>query len=554
MKNLSGLLLAFFSAIGAVAAQVPSPSPTALPKPLNAEFKKILETDSEAVKIIAANHISGSRLNPEQLTTVSLHYLLQSLDPHSDYLNAEQAEEFRTAMNPQYFGIGSGLTEIRNPGGEVLGVFIRETFRGGPSERAGLRFGDAIVEIDGLPMRGKDFIEVRSHLIGARGTKVIVTIERNGARLRNDIIRDAIPTPSIPDAYLIRPDVGYIALTENLTRNTHDELVAALSKLRAAGMKSLILDIRNNVGGFARQACLAVSEFVSYGQRIFSTEGRASDGSANCVSENKKADVETPIVAMISPKTASSAEFLSAGLQDTDRAFFVGENTFGKGLLQSGFELEGGRRLYLTTSRFVAATGRRPQRDYSDGSLYRYYSDAGSVEENSTALIAKRPAFKTRTGRTLLGGGGITPDEIVHPLVVNERLSRWRNSLDSIVFSFTRELVAGRLPGLESYRLDGPAVRDHELKDDELPVTNGVFQAFRAFAVEGQKVSAARFDANRTFLERSLRTELIVAAYGSTIAKRINDRADPQLLRAIDAVPNAKLLLTRALTTPNVRK
>lgn len=542
----SKLILILVLCVICTVAQTPTPSPSPTPKPLNREFKKIHEDYSEALEIIHANHFSGGRLKAENLTTASMDYLLQHLDPHSNYLDKATADEFRQNLNARYFGIGVSLLELHDANNAIVGVFIREAFEGGPSERAGLRFGDEIVEIDGHAMNGKDFFAVRSRLMGPQGTKVIVVVERNGQKIRNEIIRDAIPTLSIPDAYMIRPGIGYVAMTQFFTRTTHAEFTAALAKLRAAGMRSLILDIRDNSGGLARQACLSASEFIPLGERIYEMRGRRNSSNAGCISANANADITTPIVAMVNSNTVSSAEIMSGGLQDTDRAFFIGETTYGKGLLQDVFELEGGSRIHLTTERFVTATGRMPQRDYSDGSLYRYLRDKGRAPNSGTTPQSSQPGFKTKTGRILFGGRGITPDVVVHSAALTSELRHWRTRLDHPVFAFIREVVGENRAGLETYRIDKPAVFGHDLMADEFLVTDDLYQAFKTFAAERYKIDAGRLDANRPFVDQRLRTELVVAAYGGQTALRVANASDTQLLRAIEMLPKAAELLQRS--------
>lgn len=522
----------------------PTPGPRPAPKPLNEDFKKIRQEYAEALAMIRNNHFAGESLNRDQLVTVSMDHMLQLMDPHSAYLDAKAAEEFKRRLNAQYFGIGAGISELRDGERNIVGTFIRECFRDGPAARAGLRYGDKFVEIDGVSMAGKGPGDVRGHLLGARGTKLTVVIERNGEIHRFALIRDAISQPSIPDAYLMSPGVGYIT-TNGLARTTHDEFRAALAKLRSQGMRSLILDLRDNSGGLARQACLIVSEFMPRGEVIFNIKARNSSPAAFCTSANDAADKTTPIVVLIGQYTASSAEFLAGGFQDTDRALVVGENTFGKGLLQNVFEFDGGSRIHLTTSRYVTATGRMIQRDYSDESLYRYFRDAGRSPGDDA--VKKAPAFTTRTGRVLYGSGGIKPDEVVKPLFVANVRLQWRDRLNSPVIAFTRELVAGRVKQFEAYRLDRPADVEHELKGDEFPVTEQLYVAFKTFATEQYKVPAENIDGERKYVEQRLRTELIIAAYGPRAAQRIANGYDMQLQRAVELVPKARQLAGRSL-------
>lgn len=538
MKAFRIAVILTFVAVQAAVSQTPTPT-QAGPNPLDTGFRKILAEIGEARDLILSNYFN-SKVDQAKLTASSMNRTLTSLDPHSSFLDAREAGEFRSQMNAQYFGIGAAIREVRDGSGEIIGTFVREAFRGGPAERAGLRFGDQIVDLDGAPMNGKGATEVRNHLLGARGTKIVVTVDRDGTRIRNEITRDAIPTPAVPDAYMIRPGIGYVAMTNSVSRTLHSEFVAALTKLRAAGMRSLILDIRNNGGGFAAQACNVVGEFVPRERQIFGIKGRATNASSGCGSAKAAVDVETPIVLLVNKATVSAAEFIASGFQDTDRAYLVGENTFGKGMLQSGYELDGGVRMHLTTSRFIGASGRMPQRDYSDGSLYSYYRNEGSGPGANPG-----PVFKTRAGRDLYSGHGITPDEVVAPPVVSERTAKFRGDLADPIFAFVRLLIAGRIKGLETGRLDRGAAFDHELKGDELPVTPKLLNAFSNYAVNTYRLDPGMLAVDAEYVEQRLRTEMIVAAFASATAQRFINSTDPQLLRAIAAIPKASSLLDR---------
>jgi carboxyl-terminal processing protease len=268
-------LIVVLVSTAAVMAQSPTPTATPTPKPLTAEFKKIAAQTAGAAALIKANHFAGDRITHERLTTASMYSMLHTLDPHSDYLDIEAAEDFKRRINAQYFGVGAAISEISDAEGNVLGTFVREVFKGGPAHGAGLRFGDEIVEVGGVSVKGKGFDEVRPRLLGALGTKVVVVVDRHGDRIANEFVRAAIPTPAIPDAYIIRPGVGYVAMNNTMTNTAHEEFRVALSRLRAAGMTSLILDVRGNTGGSARQACRIVSEFIPRGEVIYHSKAGA---------------------------------------------------------------------------------------------------------------------------------------------------------------------------------------------------------------------------------------------------------------------------------------
>ena len=220
----------------------------------------------------------------------------------------------------------------------------------------------------------------------------------------------------------------------------------------------------------------------------------------------------------------------------------VGENTFGKGLVQNPFPLEHGSMLLLTIAKYETPSGRQIQRDYSNGELYNYYTDGGSLRGEAAAEKAKGEESKTDTGRTVYGGGGINPDVLVKPKMMTIERSRAQQKILNPVFAFALELVNGRVKGLETYRIDRPLIFDYDIKATDFPVTETVFAAFKDFAAAKYNVSAAQIDREREFVQRTLRSELITAAYGTQTSLQVYNEYDEQLLKAIDLMPQARQL------------
>lgn len=548
MKTLLLSMTFWVIVVSAVGAQTLLPSATPSPRQLTPKLRNIATEIVEAENLIRSNHFSGNRFTYEQLTTASLSYLLRGLDPHSEYLDTNAAEAFKSRMNAQYFGVGLAMQEVFDAKGIILGSYVREVFEGGPAHRAGLRFGDELIEISNVSVKAKGYDEIIPLLIGKPGTKVSVTIDRNGESRSFEFVRAAIPTPAISDAYMIRPGVGYIAMRSMITLTAHDEFRAALSRLRAAGMTALILDVRNNIGGVSRQACRIVSEFVPGSQLIFKFNGRTADGANDCISENATPDQTTPIVVLVNRDTVSATEFLAAGFQDSDRALLVGETTFGKGLAQTAFQLDSGPRLHLTTSRFLTVTGRMTQRNYSQGQ-YRYF-DGGSLPSPSK----EKPEFRTRSGRIQYGGEGIVPDELV--LLGNDQayMRSLGDQLSSPIFAFVLEVRSGRVASGLSYKMDRPADLRFEPTGNEFQNSAELFAAFRNFAKENFKTDLTVLDGDRVIVERLIRNELMVAAFGSRSAVRLTNENDTQLRRALELVPKAKTLLKHPLSAPKTSR
>ncbi|MEZ5346797.1 MAG: S41 family peptidase [Pyrinomonadaceae bacterium] len=498
---------------------------------------------SEVLTLIQDKHYSGADLNYNGLFKTAIDSMLHTLDPHSNYFDAKEFEEFRTSQSSQYFGIGATINDLRDEKGNVLGTYIKATFDGAPANRAGLRYGDKIVEINGESVVGKEFPYVRDRLRGPRGTIAKLTVERFGTKKREavEIVRDAVSTPSIQEAYMLRPGIGYIAMTGGFNRTTYDEFRQEMAKLKAAGMQNLIIDLRSNGGGLVNQAYYVANTFLEDGQTIFSQKGRLDGTARSYPSTNENPD-NTPIVIMVNGSTASASEILAGALQDHDRALIVGENSFGKGLVQNPYPLEYGSMLLLTIAKYETPSGRLIQRDYSDGNLYDYYTDGGSFEENEKPTKPKGEESLTDSGRTVYGGGGIEPDIAVKPDTITRKRANYQTTLIDPLFSFSLKLAYGRVPGFEAYRVEKPIVFNYDLKNTDFVITPQLYETFKAYAVSEYGAKANEIETEKEFVLRMLRTELVTAAYGTQTSPQVYRDYDTQVKRAIEALPEAKQL------------
>ena len=499
----------------------------------------------EALKIVEEHYVDGGKLDYNSVFKSSITGMLRTLDPHSNYFDRQEFDELKTDQRSEYFGIGASIQNYII--GDDIDTFITATFAGSPAGRAGLRFGDRIVAVDGVKMTGKQSIEVRDKIRGPRGSLVKITIERAATRQIDtvQITRDVVPQPSIPDAYLIKPGVGYIDMTRGFNYSTTEELQSALDELHAKGMTSLVLDLRNNPGGFLDQALHVAELFLPNRDLILTQKGRYGD--AEKQSGNPKPDL-TPLVILVNGSTASASEIVAGAMQDHDRALIVGKTSFGKGLVQSIIPLESGAGLTLTSAKYYTPSGRLIQRDYSNGGLYDYYTHGGtiSVDRKDPGAKPSGPERRTDTGRAVYGGGGIAPDESVEPRAI----SVFQRRLLSPIFSFSREVVNGRVAGVEAYKVQKPIDFDHTLQPTDYPATEALFGAFKAY-VTGQpalKVTAAQLDHNRAFIEIQLRFNIVTAAYGSVRAYRVLITGDdPQVAKAVGLLPRARDLAMSAM-------
>jgi len=492
----------------------------------------------EALKLVQDQYIDGKKLNYSDAFKSSIIGMLRSLDPHSNYYDREEFDELKTDQRSEYFGIGASIqTYIR---GDQADTYVTATFDGSPASRAGLRYGDRIAQVDGVNMTGKSSLEVRDKIRGPRGSTVKLTLERAADKRieKIDIVRDAVGQPSIPDSYMLKPGVGYIDMTRGFNYTTTDELLDALDRLHAKGMTSLVLDLRNNPGGFLDQAIHVAEVFLRNGQLILTQKGRNGFRDNTYESRNNAPDM-TPLVILINENTASASEIVAGAMQDHDRALIVGQTSFGKGLVQSIIPLEYGAGLTLTSAKYYTPSGRLIQRDYSNGGFYDYYTHgAGVGREPKEPTKPTGQESKTDIGRAVYSGGGISPDESVGPRTVNLTQRR----LLSPAFVFTRDLVNGRIRGFETNKIGNIKFR-HELQPEEFKVTDAMFQAFRNFvtADPSYKITAAMVDRYRSYIELELRFNLVTAAYGRVIGDRVFiTMDDPQVAKAVDVLPKAR--------------
>lgn len=543
---LAVFLFTNISAQTVTTAQVKQP--TAAEASTTAKSKKVttekVEQDvAEALTLIQDNHADGKKLDYNDLFKSSIDSMLHTLDPHSNYFDAKEYEEFRTSQNSQYFGIGALLGDLSDKDGNIVATYIRATFDGAPAYRAGLRYGDKIIDVNGVSMLGKSFINVRNYLIGARGTTAKITVEHYGTNKREtvELVRDAVSQPSIAEAYMIRPTVGYIAMTGGFHQTTYNEFRVAMADLKSQGMQQLVLDLRNNPGGLVSQAYQVANTFLTSGQTVLTQKGRVEGAASTLQAENPAPD-NTPLVVLVNRNSASASEILAGALQDHDRALIVGENTYGKGLVQNPFPLEYGSMLLLTIAKYETPSGRLVQRDYSDGNLYNYLYDGGSLRDENRTEKPKGAESRTDSGRIVYSGGGINPDEPIKPQTISIEKARFQQRLNNPIFAFTLDLAFGKIKGFENYKVDRPISFEYDLKKADFPVTDTLFQTFKKFAVEKYSFTPAQIDREREFVERILRTELVTAAYGQTTSFQVFNEYDTQLKKAIELLPEAKQL------------
>ncbi|MEO6723744.1 MAG: S41 family peptidase [Blastocatellia bacterium] len=503
---------------------------------------KLAKDYIQAMELVRENYVED--LDYEPLTSAAIQGMLRVLDPHSNYYDRKAFEEMRLEQRSQYYGIGASIQTRHR------GVYIIETFKDTPAARAGLRYGDQIVAVDDKGTDGWNSDKVRDHLRGDLGTEVKVSVQREGEAqaISVKLERAAVDLPSISGAYMVKPGVGYVALSRGFHSTTSDELTAAIAGLKEQRMNTLIFDLRGNPGGFLDQAIRVADKFLQRGQGIVSVRNREGKSSDKEWPAESGMPETVPVVIMIDEGTASASEIVTGAIQDHDRGLVVGEPSFGKGLVQTIYPLPGGAGLTLTTARYYTPSGRLIQRDYSNGSTYEYQFHRNASGDAPPAAKVKNEMRRTDLGRPVFGGGGIEPDiKIEAPTISNLQGTIWTTGL----FMFVRELVAGKVAAAPDLKRGGIEF-DHQPQSSELIITNEIMSAYRQFMADfiaknqDYGLTAKMIDENFEWSRKKIREEVLIAAYGVDTQKRMTTDLDPQLQRAIAAIPDSTQLAEKA--------
>jgi carboxyl-terminal processing protease len=443
--------------------------------------------------------------------------MLRTLDPHSNFFDPKDFEGLREDQRGHYYGVGMSVVG-RNGKTIVVAPFV-----GSPAYKAGLRPGDVIVEVNDKSTDGLDSTKVADLLKGPKGTPVQIKVTREGydKPVVFNIVRDEISRKSVPEAFLLKPGVGYVRI-EQFNETTGREFEDALKDLDEDNLKGLVLDLRGNPGGLLTEAVAVADHLLPKGDVIVSHKGRSAPERIYTARSGNHGRAY-PIVVIVNRNSASAAEIVSGALQDHDRAWILGDNTFGKGLVQTVFPLIENTGLTLTTAKYYTPSGRLIQRDYSHVSFFDYYY------RNNTATRNLSDVKMTDSGRTVYGGGGISPDEKFTP----EKLTQFESELlIKFAFSeFTRHFFA--------------------VHRDKLPqgwtVDTKTMDEFHQFLLN-QKIEFTEADFTRDYekVRRRLQAEIYKTAFSVDEAMKYDTKTDPEVEAAMNALPKAQALLNTA--------
>jgi carboxyl-terminal processing protease len=443
--------------------------------------------------------------------------MLRSLDPHSQFFDPDAFRQLKDDQRGEYAGVGMQI----GPDPAMERTVVIAPFPKTPAYRAGLRPRDVIAEVDGEATDGLSTEEVAKRLRGPAGTQVNIGIERRGVEglLRFRVTRASIPRKSVPIAFEVKPNIGFVKI-EGFNETTGKELDEALDQLGVENLDGLILDLRGNRGGLLSEGVYVSDKFLEKGQTIVSHHGRNSTERVYKAQRGNQGTVY-PMIVMVNCDSASASEIVAGALQDHDRALVVGNNTFGKGLVQTVYPIDEESGLALTTARYYTPSGRLIQRRYDGVSLVEYYSNPCSEHFKP----AHDDVRLTDQGRQVFAGGGITPD-------VKLAEEKWNDF----------QLQLRRMAVFSTF------AQDFTLKNPNLPrgweATDETIDEFRQF-LYSEKIEFKEVDfiENREFVRRFLKREIYVAAYDLDEGLRVFYELDPEVQQALKLMPQAETLI-----------
>jgi carboxyl-terminal processing protease len=487
---------------------------------LTDEARDHLRLYTELVNV--AHERYGANVTYKDLVFSSIQGMLRTLDPHTNFLPPEAYTGMREKQQSSFYGLGI-LVGMRN--GQLT---VISPLEGTPASRLGIQAGDVISTIEGETTESLSLDEAVQKLKGPKGTQVRIGIVRRGLDkpLSMAVTRAEIPQTTVRLAYMLQPGTGYILLSE-FSRSTGREMAEAIEKLKGQGMKRLLVDLRNNGGGLLDQAIDTADQFLPAGSMIVQTRGRTRDSVQEYRADGKYPPLDMPVVVLVNEGTASAAEILSGAIQDHDMGLVVGTPSWGKGLVQTVYNLSYGSGLALTTAKYYTPSGRLIQRDYTSYYDYYIHADAGPPKPGTNA-----PVYNTDLGRKVFGGGGITPDEEVkeEPLSPFEQFLLAHNAFVNFGVEYKSH---------------------HPIPSQDWKPAPAVLEEFRAFLEKEKIATAEEIDQAYTkasikdFILTEVRAEAVNTAYGQEARSRVIAGNDKQVQSAVALFDRAARMLAQ---------
>ena len=504
-------------------------------------LRTLLQRHANVIREIETKYVR--ELDPETLTRATVSGMLVRLDPHSNLIVPRNYRQMRERQQGGYVGLGirvqhqNGLLSVVSP------------FEGTPAYRLGIRAGDVISRIEGVDATQYTMDEAVSLLRGPRGTPVSITITRPGydAPLDFTVIRDRIPLKSVPYYFVLdeltgSEKTGYVRISD-FNENTDSELRDAIVELRLGGATRLLVDLRHNPGGLLNQAVAVSNVFLKQHQEVVSIRGRHSENDQVFHAEDPGPYSDLPVIVLVSRESASASEIVAGAIQDHDRGLILGENTYGKGLVQSVFQLKFGYGLGLTSAEYFTPSGRRLQRDYESGDFLEYFQGRGEHDSNDEAGTV----VLTELGRKIRGGGGVAPDievpapELPEVVVEVEQHGAFFRFATRFVPADGRGSVDGAGTRPDELEARGDLIRavDQSFRVDETTVE----EFFQFLSEERIPHDREGLDEHRDAVGLRIEGAIFSLLWGPAATREATMDRDPQIAAALQAMSQAALLL-----------
>ena len=496
-----------------------------------------------ALSAVEANY--AGKVESDRLVYSAITGMLQTLDPHSSFMDPRSYAQMRERQEGRYYGLGISINVID---GEIT---VFSLFEGSPAYQKGLRRGDVIAQIEGEDTKGWTSDQAVRKLRGPRGTPVKIAIKRFGydKLIPLDVVRDEIHIPTVRAAFMIDGTTGYVLLSE-FGENSDAELGRALRDLSSRGMRRLVFDLRSNPGGALDQAIKISNRFLPRGDLIVYTRGRVPNSDQDYRATQASDYLDLPLITLVNRNSASASEIVSGALQDHDRALVVGETTFGKALVQSVYRVSQGAGVAVTTARYYTPSGRLIQRAW-DGSFDEYLTY--TLREQDANKAHKPEDLKlTDAGRRVYSGGGVEPDRRFDGPLEGFNPGRFGRTL------FARNLFdtyAQRFSRRGDRRITAqPTATARELTED-FELTDAMVTEFKQLVQKsGLRIDEAAWTQELPFIRAMMRFEIDVDLFGVETARRNLSRVDPQLQFALTLVPEAEALMRLGSTSTRAQR
>ena len=493
------------------------------------EFFNKIRSLSQVVKLVENYYVED--VDMDKLIDGSIRGLLETLDPHSSYFTHEEIKKANENIKGDFEGIGIEFSMLDGY------ITVISPIPGTPSERAGLVSGDKIIKINGESAYKIKTAEIVKKLRGPKGTSVDVTIKRVGVdNFDITLVRDKIPIHSVLAALLYDEHTGYI-LVNRFAEKTFLEVDAAMDSLEQLGMKQLVLDLRGNAGGAMTPALDLLDTFINSNDTLLYTSGRIRSANSVYYASKSMQDKTWPIIVLINRSSASASEIIAGGLQDLDRGLIVGETSFGKGLVQRRYTLQDSSAVGITIARYYTPSGRLIQRNFDE--LDEYYLDLGKENRESIdSLKADSLIYKTKQGRTVYGGGGITPDlHIIDDTYMSKSTQTILYSSQRIIFKYA-DNIKKKYRQLENFNAFNQIVKESTLDpSDFFQWLNNTAKKNEENRLEYNEDSLLL---NWDFINNRIQSEIAANLWGKDYRYYIRLHADKQFQTALDNFDLAK--------------